>query len=80
MVNEERIIEALDRMHEHSTPGPDDVTNKLMIELKHEIAQPLAIRGECRDLLIEYRQCARQLSEDQYNLQTSIFKNVFRGP
>ena len=27
------------------------------------------IRGECRDLMIEYRQCVRQLGEDQYNLQ-----------
>ena len=26
------------------------------------------IRGECRDLLVEYRQCVRQLGEDQYNL------------
>ena len=26
-------------------------------------------RGECRDLLIEYRKCVRQLGEDQYNLQ-----------
>ena len=43
VINAERVVEALDRMREHSAPGPDDVTNKLMIELKNEISLPLAM-------------------------------------
>ena len=27
----------------HSAPGPDDMTNKILVELKNEIAKPLAI-------------------------------------
>jgi hypothetical protein len=42
-VNEEIIKDQISRLHEHSTPGPDDISNKVLIELKNEIAYPLAV-------------------------------------
>ena len=42
-INEENVKKAIDRLREFSAPGPDKVTNKMIIELKNELAKPLAI-------------------------------------
>ena len=42
-MSEECIIEEIGRIREFAAPGPDDVMNKLLIELANEIAKPLAI-------------------------------------
>ena len=42
-VNEMIVKDAIDRTHEFSAPGPEDMTNKIIIELKNEIAKPLAV-------------------------------------
>ena len=42
-INEEIVKEAIGRLREYSTPGPDKVANKLIIELKNELAYPLAV-------------------------------------
>ena len=38
----ERIKNAISRIHEYASPRPDDVTNKIIVELKDEIADPLS--------------------------------------
>ena len=43
IMTEERIKYEIGRIHEYSAPGPDNVTNKTLIELTNEIAKPLAI-------------------------------------
>ena len=35
--------EAIGHLREYSAPGPDKVANKLIIELKNELAYPLAV-------------------------------------
>ena len=40
---EELVSNAIDRLREFSAPGPDGVTNKIMIELKCEIVVPLTL-------------------------------------
>ena len=42
-VTEQKIIDEIERTREFSAPGPDHVTNKILIELKREIATPLTI-------------------------------------
>ena len=39
---EECIIEEIGRLRQSSAPGPDNVTNRLLIELCDQIAEPLA--------------------------------------
>ena len=41
-VNEQIVKDEIDRIHEFSAPGPDNMTNKLILELKSEIAKPWA--------------------------------------
>ena len=43
VINETTVKEAIDRCREYSAPGPDEMTNKLLIELRNEIAKPLSI-------------------------------------
>ena len=38
-----KIIDAIERTREYSAPGPDKITNKILVELKSEIALPLAV-------------------------------------
>lgn len=42
-MSEECIIEEIGRIRKFAAPGPDNVTNRTMIELCNEIAKPLAI-------------------------------------
>ena len=42
-VNEENVKDAISRLHEHSAPGPDNVSNKILIKLKNEISYPLSV-------------------------------------
>ena len=42
-VNKVKIKDAIDHLREFSAPGPDNVTNKIIVELKNEISFPLAI-------------------------------------
>lgn len=42
-VNEQAVKDAIDCCREFSAPGPDDLSNKIIIELKNEIAKPLAM-------------------------------------
>ena len=37
------VRDAIDRIRENAAPGPDDMTNKILIELKSEISYPLSI-------------------------------------
>ena len=40
---EELVKDAIDRLREHSAPGPDGVSNKILIELQNVIACPLTL-------------------------------------
>ena len=42
-VNEQIIADEINHIREFSAPGPDNFSNKIIIELKSEIAKPLAI-------------------------------------
>ena len=42
-VTEENVKKAIGRLHEYSAPGPDNVPNKIIVELKDELAVTLAI-------------------------------------
>ena len=42
-ISEQKVIDAIDRSREYSAPGPDNMTNKVLIELKSELATPFAI-------------------------------------
>ena len=42
VVSEVTVKNAINRIHEFASPGPDDVTNKIIVELKDEIADPLS--------------------------------------
>ena len=42
-INEKIVEEAIGHLREYSAPGPDKVANKLIIELKNELAYPLAV-------------------------------------
>ena len=41
-LDEVTVKDVIDQSREYSAPGPDDITSKLLIELKNEIAKPLA--------------------------------------
>ena len=41
-MSEVTVKNAINRIHEFASPGPDDVTNKIIVELKDEIADPLS--------------------------------------
>ena len=42
-INEKIVLDQIGRLREYSAPGPDKVANKLIIELKSELAKPLAV-------------------------------------
>ena len=41
-ITEENVKNAIDQLNEFSAPGPDDICNKILIELKNELALPLS--------------------------------------
>ena len=41
--NKEKVMNMIDGLKEQSAPGPDGITNKILKELKEELAHPLAI-------------------------------------
>ena len=43
VIDEERVKKMIDGLKERSAPGPDKIPNKLLKELKNEVAEPLTI-------------------------------------
>ena len=42
-INKEKVIKMIEGLKKNSAPGPDGILNRIMIELKEELAHPLAI-------------------------------------
>ena len=68
LMSEERIIDEINRIREFASPGPDNVTNKTLIELANEIAKPLAL------LFSKSMECAKIPDDWRLSNVTPIYK------